>query len=82
MLQSVYNGICNSTFFEDAVSVGIGHPLCHLLCNVTIETSGATKITINAIDLWSIAFRWNSSWTGLYDCQPDCDTDIFYYICR
>ena len=56
MLKSVYNGICNSTFFEDAVSVRIGHRLCHLLCNVTIETSGATKITINAIDLWSIAF--------------------------
>lgn len=36
MLKSVYNGICNSTFFEDAVSVRIAHPLCHLLCNVTI----------------------------------------------
>ena len=37
------------------------HPLCHRMCKVTKETSGANKIMRNAIDLTSITLRWTSS---------------------
>ena len=37
------------------------HPLCHRMCKVTKETSGANKIMRNAIDLTSITFLWTSS---------------------
>ena len=53
--------------------------LCHRMCKVTKETSGASKIRRNAIDLTSITLRWTSSrsrqpvfprlWTGLNDRQ-------------
>ena len=33
------------------------HPLCHRMCKVIKETSGANKIMRNAIDLTSILFR-------------------------
>ena len=36
------------------------HPLCHRMCKVTKETSGANKIMRNAIDSTSITFRWTS----------------------
>ena len=32
------------------------HPLCHRMCKVTKETSGANKIMRNAIDSTSITF--------------------------
>ena len=37
------------------------HPLCHHMCKVTKETSGANKIMRNAIDSTSITFQWTSS---------------------
>ena len=37
------------------------HPLCHPMCKVTKESSGANKIMRNAIDFTSITFRWTSS---------------------
>ena len=37
------------------------HPLCHRMCKVTKESSGANKIMRNAIDLTSITLRWTSS---------------------
>ena len=37
------------------------HPLCHRMCKVAKETSGANKIMRNAIDLMSIPLRWTSS---------------------
>ena len=37
------------------------HPLCHRMCKVTKETSGANNIMRNAIDSTSITFRWTSS---------------------
>ena len=37
------------------------HPLCHRMCKVTKETSGANNIMRNAIDSTSIAFRWTLS---------------------
>ena len=37
------------------------HPLCHRMCKVTEETSGANNIMRNAIDSTSITFRWTSS---------------------
>ena len=37
------------------------HPLCHRVCKVTKETSGANKIVRNTIDLTSVTFRWTSS---------------------
>ena len=36
------------------------HPLCHRMCKVTKETSGANNIMRNAIDSTSITFRWTS----------------------
>ena len=37
------------------------HPLCHRMCKVTKETSGANNIMRNAIDSTSITFRGTSS---------------------
>ena len=37
------------------------HPLCHRMCKVTKETSGANNIMRNAVDSTSITFRWTSS---------------------
>ena len=37
------------------------HPLCHRMCKVAKETSGANNIMRNAIDSTSITFRWTSS---------------------
>ena len=37
------------------------HPLCHRMCKVTKETSGANKIMRNAVDSTSITFRWTWS---------------------
>ena len=37
------------------------HPLCHRMCKVTKETSGANNIMRNAIDSTLITFRWTSS---------------------
>ena len=37
------------------------HPLCHRMCKVTKEFSGANNIMRNAIDSTSITFRWTSS---------------------
>ena len=34
------------------------HPLCHRMCKVTKEFSGANNIMRNAIDSTSITFRW------------------------
>ena len=48
----------NIQFFVDALGK---HPLCHRMCKVTKETSGANKIRRNAIDSTSITFRWTSS---------------------
>ena len=45
-------------FFVDALGK---HPLCHRMCKVTKETSGANNIMRNAIDSTSITFRWTSS---------------------
>ena len=46
------------SFFVDALGK---HPLCHRMCKVTKETSGANNIMRNAIDSMSITFRWTSS---------------------
>ena len=35
--------------------------LCHRMCKVTKESSGANKITRNAVDFTSITLRWTSS---------------------
>ena len=48
----------NPSIFVDALGK---HPLCHRLCKVTKETSGANNIVRNAIDSTSITFRWTSS---------------------
>ena len=37
------------------------HTLCHRMCKVTKETSGANKIMRNAIDSRSITFQWTLS---------------------
>ena len=37
------------------------HPLCHRMCKVTKETSGANNIMGNPFDSTSITFRWTSS---------------------
>ena len=37
------------------------HPLCHRMCKVTKESSGANKIMRNAIDSTSITLWWTSS---------------------
>ena len=47
-----------NTVFVDALGK---HPLCHRMCKVTKETSGANNIMRNAIDSTSITFRWTSS---------------------
>ena len=44
-----------NTVFVDALGK---HPLCHRMCKVTKETSGANNIMRNAIDSTSITFRW------------------------
>ena len=36
------------------------HPLCHRMCKVTKESSGANKIMRNAIDFTLITLRWTS----------------------
>ena len=52
-------GTGNSFYlFVDALGK---HPLCHRMCKVTKETSGANNILRNAIDSTSITFRWTSS---------------------
>ena len=59
----------NRTFFKPITNEEIvifvdalgKHPLCHRMCKVTKETSGANKIMRNAIDSTSITFRWASS---------------------
>ena len=48
----------NFDFFVDALGK---HPLCHRMCKVTKETSGANNIMRTAIDSTSITFRWTSS---------------------
>ena len=47
-----------SQLFVDALEK---HPLCHRMCKVTKETSGANNIMRNAIDSTSITFRWTSN---------------------
>ena len=49
------------------------HPLCHRMCKVIKETSGANKIMRNAIDLTSITFRWtsSSSWQSVFSTTLD-----------
>ena len=47
-----------SFIFVDALGK---HPLCHRMCKVTKETSGANNIMRNVINSTSIAFRWTSS---------------------
>ena len=37
------------------------HPLCHRMCKVTKETSGANNIMRNAVDSTSITLRWTLS---------------------
>ena len=37
------------------------HSLCHRMCKVTKESSGANKIMRNAINFTSITLRWTSS---------------------
>ena len=59
-LESEY---CNPpfTFFPFLWMLLEQRPLCHRMCKVTKESSGANKIMRNAIDLTSITLRWTSS---------------------
>ena len=50
------------SFCGDVIVDALGkHPLCHRMCKVTKETSGANNIMRNAIDSTSMTFRWTSS---------------------
>ena len=53
-----YQNLAIGSIFVDALGK---HPLCHRMCKVTKETSGANKIMRNAIDSTSITFWWTSS---------------------
>ena len=46
------------SIFVDAVNSIL---LCHRMCKVTKESSGANKITRNAVNFTSITLRWTSS---------------------
>ena len=61
---------CKTMFIEKVCSASMRrflwmllekHHLCHRMCKVTKETSGANKIMRKAIDSTSITFRWTSS---------------------
>ena len=83
-LKCHYDQIFTSWFLWMLLHVHVEqHPLCHHMCKVIKETSGANKIMRNAIDLTSILFRLHFDgprvvlgspsfpqlWTGLNDHQ-------------
>ena len=62
------------TVFVDA-GKGCRHPLCHHPCNVTKETSGAYKRTINAVDTMTTVINQSD-----FDGPLSCLRKIVYSI--